>query len=220
MTREISGDGIAMVKRFEGFKAKAYLDTGKVLTIGYGHTSDSNYVVKAGAVITEAKAEELLKLDLREAEDTVSRLVKVSLNDNQFAALVSFVFNIGETQFKGSTLLRKLNKGDYASVPSELLKWVNDNGKRITGLVNRRNAEGGLWVKGSFVSSASVPAAPSKPNILTNPAVLMPAATAAGTVIAAANGPGPIAYAIGAVIVIGAAVAAFSFIRQTLQASS
>ncbi|MET4636140.1 lysozyme [Kaistia defluvii] len=220
MNREISAEGIAMVKRFEGFKAKAYLDTGKVLTIGYGHTSDSNYVVRAGAVITEAQAEHLLKLDLREAEETVSRLVKVSLNDNQFAALVSFVFNIGEKQFKGSTLLKKLNKGDYASVPSELLKWVNDNGKRITGLVNRRNAEGGLWVKGAFVSSASVPAAPPKANILTNPAVLMPAATAAGTVIAAANGPGPIAYAIGAVIVIGAAVAAFHFIRQSLQASS
>ncbi|MCX5518428.1 lysozyme [Kaistia defluvii] len=220
MTREISGDGIAMVKRFEGFKPKAYLDTGKVLTIGYGHTSDSNYVVRPGAVITEAKAEELLKQDLREAEETVSRLVKVSLNDNQFAALVSFVFNIGEKQFRGSTLLKKLNRGDYAAVPSELLKWVNDNGKRITGLVNRRNAEGGLWVKGAFVSSASVPAAPPKANVLTNPAVLMPAATAAGTVIAAANGPGPIAYAIGAVIVIGAAVAAFHFIRQALQASS
>jgi len=219
MTREVTAAGIAMIKGFEGFKAKAYLDTGNVLTIGYGHTSDSNYVVKAGAVITEAKAEELLRLDLREAEEIINRLVKVSLNDNQFAALVSFVFNIGETQFRGSTLLKKLNKGDYASVPAEMAKWVNDNGKKITGLVNRRNAEGGLWVKGSFVSSASVPAAPPKANILTKPEVLMPAATAAGTVIAAANGPGPIAYAIGAVIVIGAAVAAFYFIRKTLQAS-
>jgi lysozyme len=219
MTRTVSGDGIAMIKRFEGFSAKAYLDTGKVLTIGYGHTSDSNYVVKPGAVITEAKAEALLKLDLREAEDTVERLVKVPLNDNQFAALVSFVFNVGEGQFKGSTLLRKLNKGDYASVPSELSKWVYDNGKRLNGLVNRRNAEGGLWVKGSFVSSASVPAEPPKPSILTKPEILTPIAGAAGTVIAAANGPGPIAYAIGALIVIGGAVAAFYFIRKQLQAS-
>jgi lysozyme len=123
--------------------------------------------------------------------------VKVRLTDNQSAALVSFV-NVGEGQFKGSTLLKKLCKGDYASVPSELSNWVYDKGKRLSGLVNRRDAEGGLWVKGSFVSSASVPAEPPKPSILTKPEILTPIAGAAGTVIAAANGPGPIAYAIGA----------------------
>ncbi|WP_245557204.1 hypothetical protein [Kaistia granuli] len=85
--------------------------------------------------------------------------------------------------------------------------------------MNRRNAEGGLWVKGSFVSSSSVPAEPPKPSILTKPEILTPIAGAAGTVIAAANGPGPIAYAIGALIILGGLVAALYFIRKQLQAS-
>lgn len=220
MTRKTSAAGIAMLKQFEGLRTTAYKDGGGVLTVGYGHTSDANLKVTPGLTITEQKAEELLRLDLREAERAVDTLVTESLNDNQFAALVSFVFNVGTSAFAKSTLLKKLNKGDYASVPGELLKWVNDNGKRVPGLVNRRNAEGGLWVKGSFVASASVPAEPKKENPLTSPAVLTPAAAAAGTVIAAANGPGPIAYAIGALIVIGGILAALYFGRKILRASS
>lgn len=220
MTRTTSAAGIAMIKQFEGLRTTAYKDGGGIWTIGYGHTSDANFKVTPGSTITEQRAEELLRLDLREAERAVDTLVTVSLNDNQFAALVSFVFNVGTGAFAKSTLLKKLNKGDYASVPGELLKWVNDNGKKVSGLVNRRNAEGGLWVKGSFVSSASVPAEPKKESPLTSPAVLTPAAAAAGTVIAAANGPGPIAYAIGAVIVIGGILAAIYFGRKILQASS
>ncbi|WP_247643165.1 lysozyme [Brucella sp. B13-0095] len=86
----------------------------------------------------------------------VERLVKVPLTDNQFAALVSFDFNTGALD--KSTLLKKLNKGDYAAVPVELMKWVNAGGKKINGLVNRRAAEAGLWAKGDFVSSNYVPA--------------------------------------------------------------
>ncbi|WP_420361388.1 lysozyme [Ensifer canadensis] len=97
-------------------------------------------------VITEAKAEEILRADLAQFEERVARLVKVPINDNQHAVPVSFDFNTG--RLGKSTLLKKLNAGDYEAVPAELMKWVNAGGKRLKGLVNRRAAEAGLWVKG------------------------------------------------------------------------
>lgn len=150
MTRRINAAGLALVKQWEGRKLLAYYDGGGVLTIGYGSTGKH---VKPGMRISEAQAERLLMDDLDRFERRVASLVKVPLNDNQFAALVSFDFNTGAIH--KSTLLKKLNKGDYAAVPSELMKWVNDNGKRIQGLVNRRKAEGALWR--SRATSAPVP---------------------------------------------------------------
>jgi GH24 family phage-related lysozyme (muramidase) len=148
MTRRINAEGLSLIKKWEGRKLTAYRDVVGVLTIGYGSTGSH---VKLGMTITEAEAEALLRKDLSRFEERVSRLVKVPLTDNQFAALVSFDFNTGAID--KSTLLKKLNKGDYNAVPSELMKWVNAGGKRVQGLVNRRAAEAGLWAKGEFVAS-------------------------------------------------------------------
>lgn len=179
MTRRISPEGLALIKQWEAFIPFAYDDfdpprnrrkikPGDVvrgtLTKGYGHTGPD---VKPGDTISEAEASALLQRDLASVEGAVERLVKVPLTDNQFGALCAFVLNIGEGAFGGSTLLKKLNAGDYAAVPKELMKWVTSKGRRMQGLVNRRAAEAGLWAKGSFVSSNTVEAKPAKPPILT-----------------------------------------------------
>ncbi|RDL51790.1 Lysozyme RrrD [Ensifer sp. M14] len=153
MNRRINAAGLSLVKQWEGLKTKAYQDVAGVWTIGYGHTSTAGApVVKPGMVITEASAEEILRADLAVFEERVSRLVKVPLNDNQHAALVSFDFNTGA--LGKSTLLKKLNAGNYDAVPAELMKWVHAGGKRVKGLVNRRSAEAGLWAKGATAPTA------------------------------------------------------------------
>ncbi|SBW14021.1 putative membrane protein [Brucella sp. 10RB9215] len=157
MARRINAAGLSLVKQWEGLRTTAYRDVASVLTIGYGHTSAAGAPkVTPGMTIGGIEAERILKADLAKFEARVERLVKVPLTDNQFAALVSFDFNTGALD--KSTLLKKLNKGDYAAVPVELMKWVNAGGKKINGLVNRRAAEAGLWAKGDFVSSNYVPA--------------------------------------------------------------
>lgn len=130
---------------WEGLRLTAYLDTANKWTIGVGHTSDAQLKVTPGLKITKEKANQLLINDLAEAEGAVERLVKVPLNDIQFGVLVSFVFNLGETAFSKSTLLKKLNKKDYDAVPAELNKYVFSGGKRTAGLVTRRAQEGALW---------------------------------------------------------------------------
>ncbi len=101
----------------------------------------------------ERRAETMLLTDLRQYERAVEKAVYVDLSDEQFGALVSFCYNIGITAFQNSTLLKKLNKGDYESVPIELQKWTKAGGKRLKGLVHRRAAEAGLWAKSAYVSS-------------------------------------------------------------------
>ena len=156
MTRRISAAGLSLVKQWEGRELLAYKDVAGVWTVGYGHTSAAGIPnVKPGMRVNEVEAEEILKSDLRKFEERVERLVKVSLTDNQFAVLVSFDFNTGALH--KSTLLKKLNAGDYDAVPGELMKWVNAGGKKVKGLVNRRSAEAGLWAKGEYVSSANAP---------------------------------------------------------------
>lgn len=157
MTRRINAAGLSLVKQWEGLRTTAYRDAAGVLTIGYGHTSAAGSPkVTPGMAIGDKEAERILKADLAKFEARVERLVKVKLTDNQFAALVSFDFNTGALH--KSTLLKKLNKGDYAAVPGELMKWVNAGGRKVQGLVNRRAAEAGLWAKGEFVSSNYVSA--------------------------------------------------------------
>lgn len=156
MTRRISATGLALVKQWEGCELASYKDVAGIWTVGYGHTSAAGIPnVKPGMRINDVEAENILKSDLRKFEERVERLVKVALTDNQFAVLVSFDFNTGALH--KSTLLKKLNSGDYDAVPGELMKWVNAGGKKVKGLVNRRSAEAGLWAKGEFVSSATAP---------------------------------------------------------------
>jgi lysozyme len=169
-------EGLATLKRFEGFKAEAYRDIGGVWTVGYGTVSG----VHEGMTVTEAEAERLLLADVAKAQVALS-MVTVPLTIHQADALTSFIYNVGATAFRKSTLLKKLNAGDYDAVPGELMRWNKVKGKVVNGLTNRRAAEAGLWAKGSFVASNTVPAesTPSKA-----PAV---AATALATATGAAQ---------------------------------
>jgi lysozyme len=130
-----------LIRKYEGLRLQAYLDAAGVWTIGYGHTEN----VKPGQVITKDHAEQLLEHDAQLAWDTVTDLVTVPLNDNQHAALTSFVYNVGRDAFRRSTLLKKLNSGDYAAVPSELMRWDKVKGQQVPGLTRRRIDEAHLW---------------------------------------------------------------------------
>jgi lysozyme len=146
--RKTNQAGIDLIKKWEGKENEAYRDPVGIWTIGYGHTADAGPPYpKAGMRISDKEAEELLKKDLGQYERAVEELVKVPLTDNQFAALVSFTYNLGAGNLKKSTLLKKLNAGDYEAVPAELAKWVNAGGKKLEGLVNRRKKEADLWNK-------------------------------------------------------------------------
>lgn len=160
MARHINDDGLKLIQQWEGCFLKAYhgaADRPGLLTIGYGHTDAAGPpTVTDGMIITKQEASSILRSDLGRVEANVSTMVKVPLTDNQYAALVSFVFNVGEANFGKSSLLKKLNAGNYAAVPSELMKWDKANGVRVQGLANRRAAEAGLWAKGAHVASQYV----------------------------------------------------------------
>lgn len=163
MARQVNSAGIKLVKTFEGLKLQAYTCPAGVWTIGYGHTQG----VKKGDCISAEQADQLLSDDLCQAGEQVDRYVRVPLHDNQFAALASFTFNAGAGNLAASTLLRRLNQGDYECVPSELAKWVKATDpktqKKITlpGLVKRRAAEGQLWLEADsadeFRNSSDMP---------------------------------------------------------------
>lgn len=142
--RRINDAGLALIKEAEGKKLTAYICPAGKLTIGWGSTGPH---VVPGMTITEQEAETLLRDDLRRFEEGVEKLVEVPLSDNQFSALVSFAFNLGVGALSKSTLLRKLNDGDYDAVPSELARWNKAAGRVLPGLVKRRAAEGELWSK-------------------------------------------------------------------------
>jgi GH24 family phage-related lysozyme (muramidase) len=128
---------------------KAYKDPIGVLTIGYGHTSAAGEpLVKEGMTITQDEAEAILKRDLVKYEIPVGNLVKVNLNQNQFDVLVDFAYNAGVGNLKTSTLLKKVNAGDFDAVPDELMKWTKGGGKVLPGLVRRRRAEADWWNDG------------------------------------------------------------------------
>lgn len=163
MAREINSAGVKLVQNFEGLKLEAYLCPAGVWTIGYGHTKG----VKKDDKISQAEADKLLSQDLSQCGEQVEKCVRVPLHDNQFAALASFVFNAGIGSLTSSTLLRRLNNGDYDCVPSELAKWVKainpKTGKKVAlpGLVKRRAAEGQLWLESDnsdeFLNTSDMP---------------------------------------------------------------
>lgn len=143
----ISENGIALIKKFEGLELHAYKPVPQetYFTIGYGHYGHD---VKAGQVITEAQADAFLRSDLATAVTGVNGLVKVPLNQNEFDALVSFAFNCGYQALKGSSLLADLNAKNYAGAGQEFGKWIHGAGGVILqGLVDRREAEKELFLK-------------------------------------------------------------------------
>ncbi|MNL10554.1 Lysozyme RrrD [compost metagenome] len=133
------------IKTAEGLRLTAYKDGGGVWTIGYGHTGAD---VREGLTIPLSEAERLLTRDLRVAENHVNGAVKVKLTQNQFDALVSFVYNVGGEAFRSSTMLKKLNTGDYLGAADQFPRWNKDNGKVVDGLTNRRREERELFLRG------------------------------------------------------------------------
>jgi lysozyme len=133
--------GIELIKKHEGLRLAAYLCPAGIPTIGYGHTKG----VKLGQVITETEAEQFLIEDLKTSEQEIDSL-NLRLNQNQFDALVSFVFNVGAGNFRSSTLLRRvrLNSNDN-DIENQFKRWVYANGRVLPGLVKRRNDEAKLY---------------------------------------------------------------------------
>lgn len=147
----INSDGLIIVKHFEGRELRAYQDSVGVWTIGYGHTSAAGPPqVYAGQTITEQQAEDILKKDLELFEGGVRDLVKVPVNSDQFSALVSFSFNVGLGALADSTLLRKLNSGDYTGAANEFPRWVKAGEQTLPGLVRRRDAERALFLSQDY----------------------------------------------------------------------
>lgn len=144
---QTSDKGISLIKQFEGCKLTAYQDSVGVWTIGYGWTQPvDGKPIRAGMTIKQETAERLLKTGLVSYESDVSRLVKVGLTQGQFDALVSFTYNLGTRPLSTSTLLRKLNAGDYAGAANEFPRWNKAGGKVLSGLSRRREAERALFL--------------------------------------------------------------------------
>ena len=136
-----SPKGIALIKEFEGLRLKAYKCPGGVWTIGYGHTAG----VRPEMVITEAQAEDFLREDLFSCENAVNNQ-KLSINQNQFDALISFIYNVGTGNFSRSTLLRKVRANPQDNpIMDEFLRWVYSKGRVLPGLQRRRLAEMKLY---------------------------------------------------------------------------
>ncbi|AEN65811.1 glycoside hydrolase family 24 [Enterobacter soli] len=144
---QTSDKGIALIKEFEGCKLTAYQDSVGVWTIGYGWTQPvDGKPIRAGMTIKQETAERLLKTGLVSYESDVSRLVKVGLTQGQFDALVAFTYNLGARSLSTSTLLRKLNAGDYTGAAAEFMSWNKAGGKALKGLTRRREAERALFL--------------------------------------------------------------------------
>ena len=137
----IGQKGIDLIKHFEGCELNAYKCPAGVWTIGYGHIKG----VSEGMSITQEQAEQMLLDELKEYENYINELVVVDLSQNQFDALVSWVYNLGPANLKSSTLLKVLNSGDYAGVPDQIERWNKAGGKVLEGLIRRRQAESSLF---------------------------------------------------------------------------
>lgn len=146
MTRQVSPNGVAFTKSFEGCRLVSYPDPGTggaPWTCGYGHTGPD---VKPGMTVTQAQADAWIVEDLGRAAQSVNALVHVALTQNQFDALADFVFNVGAGNLRSSTLLRKLNAGDYAGAANQFLLWDKAGGRPLKGLTKRRQAERKLFL--------------------------------------------------------------------------
>jgi lysozyme len=143
-----SDAGLELIMRFEGLRLEAYQDSVGIWTIGCGHTGPD---VQQGLKISRPRAMQLLRGDVREAEEAVERLVTKPLNQAQFDALVSFTFNNGGGALGQSTLLRKLNAGDFHGAQGQFGRWVKAKSRKtgqfetLLGLVRRRAAEAKMF---------------------------------------------------------------------------
>jgi lysozyme len=149
----LSATGLELLKKSEGFRDRVYADVAGFRTIGFGHR------LKPGEgypnAITQPQGEQILSHDLAIAEVAVERLVKVSLSQGQFDALVDFVFNLGAARLASSTLLSYLNSGNYNGAAWQLLAWDHAGSQEIASLKTRREAEFHLWNPRSVSETAA-----------------------------------------------------------------
>tara|TARA_R110000824_G_scaffold235400_1_gene424186 strand:- start:204 stop:704 length:501 start_codon:yes stop_codon:yes gene_type:complete len=138
---KISHEGLSLIKKFEGCKLEAYQDAVGIWTIAYGRIKE----VKEGHTCTQEQAEEWLDEELHEYQSYVEDMAEVSLLQNQFDALVSWVYNLGPSNLKSSTLLKVLNSGEYKNVPEQIKRWNKAGGNVLEGLTRRREAEAFLF---------------------------------------------------------------------------
>ena len=145
---KISGKGLNLIKEFEGLVLKPYKDAVGIPTIGYGNTyyEDGRKVSLSDPAITEARATELLKMVVKRYEDAINRYVQVPITQNQFDALVSFAYNVGNENVRKSTLMKLLNQKQYTAAADQFLRWNNAGGKTLKGLTRRRQAERTLFL--------------------------------------------------------------------------
>ncbi len=134
---QYSKKGIQLTESFEGCRLTAYQDTGKVWTLGYGHT----HGVTSGMTCTQQQAEIWLRTDMAVAETGVQALVKIPLTQGEYDALVDFAFNCGVGNLRVSTLLKLVNTGDFTHAAAEFEKWDHVNSQVMAGLLRRRLAE-------------------------------------------------------------------------------
>ena len=146
--RHVTDEGLALIKRFEGFEPEIYICPAGWPTIGYGHVVRDDERERFADGIDEAEAEDLLRRDVETAERAVLRLIRVPLADGRFDALGSFTFNLGAGALQRSTLRRKVNRGEHDAVPAEFGRWVWASGRRLKGLIRRREAEAEFYAGG------------------------------------------------------------------------
>lgn len=166
----ISGKGLALIKSFEGCLRPdgkggfvTYVCPAGVLTIGWGHTNDGGRAFKAGDVWTQAECDAALASDMIRYEEMVKRRVKVSLNQNQFDALVSFTYNCGEGNLAKSTLLKKVNAKEFYAASEQFASWNKGGGQVLRGLTRRRAAEAKLFSEPVGAAPTTIPI-PPKPS--------------------------------------------------------
>lgn len=165
--RHIDQRGIDLIRQFESFVPYFYICPAGYPTIGYGHVilANDNYGRITGAellaiyarsglkaaqnayIMTLREAEALSLKDIQSFERSVLRYINVPLTDGQFDALVSFTFNFGGGALQRSTLRRKVNREEHADVPAEFRKWIWSNGKKLKGLIERRNFEATMYLQ-------------------------------------------------------------------------
>ena len=144
----VSAKGLNFIKDFEGERLKSYRDTGNIWTIGFGSTynHDAKRKVQEGDIIDKETALRWLRLDAGKFATGVKKLVKVPINQNQLDSLTSFAYNLGEGALRSSTLLKKVNANPLdAQIRNEFQKWIYADGKKLNGLLRRRNAEADLY---------------------------------------------------------------------------
>ena len=138
---KISEKGLQLLKHYEGCELTAYRCSADVLTIGYGHTKG----VTEDMVITQEEADQMLQDEMPEYEGYINDKVTVELNQDQFDAMVCWVYNLGSGNLSSSTLLKVLNEGDYEGVPEQMKRWNKAGGKVLNGLIKRRDSEAKLF---------------------------------------------------------------------------